>query len=74
MIFPFQEIRQETGDLFPTLQEAKAAGYDEDQIWSVTEGDDDVWCYGPPQHYVNLLGFVCTKERHDGQTYYEEEV
>lgn len=70
--FPFEEIRTEGGDLFPSLAAAKDAGFDEDQIWSVVEGDEGTWVYGPPHHYVNLLGFVCTQERHDHDTYFEE--
>lgn len=76
--FPFEEIRAEHGDLFATIDAAKEAGYDEDQIWSVTDADSDdpdvhsIWVYGPPRHYVNVLGYVCTRERHDDDTYYEE--
>jgi hypothetical protein len=52
--------------------EAKEAGYDDNQIWSVTV-HDDWFCYGPPHHYVNHVGHIATKERHDNDTYYEEE-
>ena len=70
--FPFEEIRDKNGDYFSTVAEAKeVTGYDEYHIWSVTEGEG-TWCYGPPQHYVNLLGYVVTKESHDNETYYEE--
>jgi hypothetical protein len=71
--FPFEETRHPSGDLFDTMEEARAAGFDDDQIWSVVSGDDeDVWVYGPPHHYINRLGFVATQERHDNDTYYEE--
>ena len=69
--FPFEEIRRPDGDYFFSWKEAKGAGYDDDQIWSVTV-HDECYCYGPPEHYANHLGHVATKERHDGNTYYEE--
>tara|TARA_R110000796_G_scaffold94595_2_gene199501 strand:+ start:642 stop:878 length:237 start_codon:yes stop_codon:yes gene_type:complete len=47
------------------------AGYDDNRIWSITECDD-TFTYGPPEHYVNHIGHTVTKERHDGNTYYEE--
>jgi len=53
-------------------KEAKEAGYDDNQIWSVVDGDDNFLIYGPPEHYVNHVGHTVTKERHDGNTYYEE--
>ena len=69
--FPFEEIRKEGGDYWLSWKEAKEAGYDDNQIWSVTECDD-TFTYGPPEHYVNHIGHTVTKERHDGNTYYEE--
>lgn len=71
--FPFEEIRREDGNYFDSWQEASDAGYADDQIWSVCE-DDNVWTYGPPHHRVNHVGHIATKERHDGDTYYEETV
>ena len=76
--FPYHEIRKPDGDLFHTVEEAMLSGFDLDQVWSIVEGepeDDNVhsiWCYGPPDHVVNRLGYICTKERHDHDTYYEE--
>ena len=70
--FPFEEIRKESGDYFDSAQEAMdATGLGLDHIWSVV-CEDDTYCYGPSHHYVNLIGFVATKEAHDGETYYEE--
>lgn len=69
--FPFEEIRRADGDYFSSQHEARQAGYDDDQIWSIVEGDGS-WTYGPPYHVVNLIGLVATSERHDGMTYYEE--
>ena len=69
--FPFAEIRTAHGDYFPTVESAEAAGFTRDQIWSVCECDG-VFCYGPSHHYVNVLGFIATAEKHDGNTYYEE--
>lgn len=76
--FPFEELRDKNGDYFLTVGDAKTAGFDIDQIWSVVceDGGDDkvhsVWCYGPPRHVVNVVGYTCTKERHDHDTYFEE--
>lgn len=85
--FPFDEIRDTDGNLFPSLAKAREAGFNDDQIWSVVEGDSEeemdpndpdyepssTWVYGPSHHYVNVLGYVATNERHDGDTYYEKE-
>ena len=73
---PFEEIRRESGDYFDNLEQAiKETGKMACHVWSVTEGEDDNnnqwYCYGPPHHYVNLIGLVVTNERHDFDTYYE---
>jgi hypothetical protein len=70
--FPFEEIRKPNGDYFDSWPDAKAAGYDDDQIWSVVEAEG-TYTYGPPHHYVNHVGHVATNERHDMETYYHEE-
>lgn len=80
--FPFDEIRDENGDYFRTVGQAKAAGFSERQIWSVTiddELDEDTgqerttFCFGPHHHYVNLLGYVASKEpRMSEDEYYYE--
>ena len=71
--FPFDEIRDEHGDYFSTVADAKKhSGYDESHIWSVTECEG-AWSYGPSQHYINLIGYIATHESHDGNTYFEEE-
>jgi hypothetical protein len=67
--FPFDEIRTESGDYFDSIDQVRAAGYADNQIWSVTE-HDNTWCYGPSHHWVNLIGYIATKETHDGNTYY----
>ena len=71
MDFPFDEIRRESGDYFDTIQQAREAGYSDNQIWSVTE-DNNTFCYGPSRHWVNLLGYVATAEKHNDNTYYLE--
>jgi hypothetical protein len=45
-------------------------------------GDDDEldengerWLYmtyGPPGHFVNVIGYIATAEHHDNDTYYQE--
>ena len=74
MEFPFEEIAR-----FDSFDDALRAGYPDDQIWSVTEGDSEIYefgvfCYGPAEHYVNRLHYVVTVEKHDGNTYYEDHV
>lgn len=71
--FPFEEIRKPDGNMFDTVQDALAAGYLENQIWSIATGDEgDVWVYGPSYHFINVLGYIATAQPHDGNTYYEE--
>jgi hypothetical protein len=70
--FPFDEIKTPEGDYFASWQAAKDAGFDDNQIWSVTEAEG-TYSYGPPHHYVNHVGHVATNERHDMETYYHEE-
>ena len=71
--FPFEEIRDDIvggkGDYFSLVSDAVAAGFTLDHIWSVTKAYD-VLTYGPSHHYINVLGYICTKECHDHKTYY----
>lgn len=76
--FPFTQIKDEVwgghGDYFNSAEEAMlATGLSEKHIWSVIEGNEDgVYTFGPSHHFINVLGYVATKEPHDGDTYYEE--
>lgn len=70
--FPYEEVRRPSGDYFDTALEAAKAGYGRDQIWSVAE-EDDVITYGPAHHWVNVIGYIATKETHDCETYYIED-
>ena len=76
--FPFDEIRNATGDYFASVTEAMKAGYQESQIWSVAIADgegpngEDAYTYGPSFHYVNVMGYIAPKAHHDAETYYEE--
>ena len=75
--FPFKEIRKKSGGFFHTLEEVKALGYTEDQIWSVLIAENNegyTYSYGPCDYLLSRLGYVATKEKHDGNTYYEETV
>jgi hypothetical protein len=48
-------------------------GHIVENIWSVVEGDEDnVFTYGPPHHFVNVIYWVVTEEAHDHNTYFEE--
>ena len=78
--FPYEEIRTKDGDYFSTVQEAKDLGFKIKQIWSVAVVDDvdengkefTSYCYQPPGHIVNVIGYVATKEAHDHDTYFDE--
>jgi hypothetical protein len=69
--FPFEEIRRADGNYFDSWQQAAEEGFPDNQIWSVTSGENSI-CYGPPHHYVNHIGHIATAEKHNGNTYYEE--
>lgn len=69
--FPFGEIRKPSGDYFDNWQQARDAGYDDNQIWCVTE-EDGTWCYDSQPHFVNFIGCIATEERHNGDTTYIE--
>jgi hypothetical protein len=69
--FPFEEIREVNGDYFRTRAAVKKAGFEDSQTWSVIECDG-AYSFGPPHHYVNLLGYIATTEHHDNNTYYHE--
>ena len=71
--FPFGEIRDQNGDYFNTAQDVMNAGHSITQVWSVSS-EGDYFTYGPHHHYINVIGFIATKEHHDGETYYEERV
>lgn len=72
--FPFEEIKDAEGNMFFNWGAASIAGYPDNQIWSVIEGENDTIVYGPPHHYVNNLGYIATAEAHDGETYYHEDI
>jgi len=86
--FPFEEVSRMgndgscCGDYADSPHELRKRGYVESQIWSVVGGDEEAIqedgtrlnfiTYGPSGHYVNVIGYIATKEHHDGNTYYEE--
>tara|TARA_R110000796_G_scaffold16017_2_gene50416 strand:+ start:473 stop:742 length:270 start_codon:yes stop_codon:yes gene_type:complete len=79
--FPFDEIKDSGGDYFYNVDQAiKQTGLSDNNIWSVVSDDHmdkDGWMvyiFGPAHHYCNVIGYVATKEPHDGETYYIEEV
>ena len=79
--FPFDEIKDSGGDYFYNVDQAiKQTGLTADHVWSVVSDDHmdkDGWMvyiFGPAHHYCNVIGYVATKEPHDGETYYIEEV
>lgn len=71
--FPFNEIRDESGDYFSSKHEAFKAGHKPNQIWSIVEGES-AFVYGPAYHLINVIGYIATDESHDGNTYYEEKL
>jgi len=66
--FPYTEIRDAGGDLFPSYDAALRAGFDAPQVWAVIGGDLEsfCWTYCAGPHLVNVLGYVATKEHHTG--------
>ncbi len=77
--FPYEEIREPDGNYFSTYENALLeANGNAFHVWSVvsteTDGGDLVFTYGPGKHYVNVIGWICTQETHDGDTYYEERI
>ena len=77
--FPYEEIRRADGNYFDSVEEALTIAKDEYNIWSVIDDEIEVdnkryvvFTYGPSRHYVNVIGFVVTKEAHNGNTYFEE--
>ena len=79
--FPYEEIRQggtSEGNYFDTYEEALLeANGNAFHVWSLTEdesedGTEIIFTYGPGRHFVNVIGYLCTQETHDGDTYYEE--
>lgn len=76
--FPFNELRKHDGDYYQNQRELEHAGFEESQMWSVTEATsdegDELYIYGPVHHWVNIVGYIGTAEHHDGETYYEETV
>lgn len=74
--FPFNELRMPSGDYYDFPDQLITAGFENSQVWCVTtdygEDGSEWFYYGPPIHYVNVLGYIGTAEHHDGDTYYEE--
>lgn len=67
MDFPY-----ESKNGYPTAAEAIADGWAPDQIWSVAYCGTTT-TYGPPHHTLGIDHYLVTEERHDGDTYYEED-
>ena len=67
------EFHYELQGGYPTVQDATADGWDRDQIWSVAYCGT-VTSYGPPHHTVGIDYYAVTLERHDGDTYFEEDM
>ena len=79
--FPYEEIRNKSGDYFHSYQEAATAAIKEhkltsNHVWSVCEYEhelDSYWVvYGPKHHIVNLLGFIISDQVSDNNTYFQE--
>jgi hypothetical protein len=73
--FPYDEIRRDDGNYFDSWKEVKAAGYAKTQTWCITTGDSEhgTWfCYDSSPHFVNVMGYVATKEHAKPGECYEE--
>lgn len=76
--FPFNELRMPDGNYYDNKSQLELAGFEESQMWSVVEAEADdgaeLYVYGPVHHYINLIGYIGTAEKHDGNTYYVETI
>ena len=73
--FPYGEIFRDDGNYFNSWADAAAAGYSDSQIWCVTTSDHEhgTWfCYDNSAHFVNVHGFIATKEHAKPGECYEE--
>ena len=73
--FPYEEIRRADGNYFDSWKEVTTAGYADTQIWCVTTGDEEqgTWfCYENTRRFVDVLGFIATKEHAKPGECYEE--
>ena len=87
--FPFDQVSRKDGvesycgDYANTPHELMKLGYAESQIWSVSDGEEEIIqddgmrlnyiVFGPSGMHINVFGYIATKEHHDGNTYYTEE-
>ncbi len=40
--------------------------YDERHVWTIIECDDGQWYLSPGYHFINRIGYIITKQPHDG--------
>jgi len=40
--------------------------YDERYVWTIIEGDEGQWYLIPGYHFINRIGYIITKQPHDG--------
>lgn len=67
------EFPYELQNGYASVQEALDAGWDRDQIWSIAYCGT-VTTYGPAHHTVGIEYYGVTIERHDGDTYFEDDM
>ena len=73
--FPYEEIRDPNGDYFSSYQEVLDAGFTDAQVWTVIVTDEDLglWItYDNGFRFVNVIGYVASKEEVTGDECYEE--
>lgn len=73
--FPYEEIKDADGNYFLRYEDVIAAGYCEEQVWTVisTDTDTGIWfTYDSTPRIVNVIGYIATKEKITGDECYEE--
>ena len=73
--FPYEEIKDTDGNYFQRYQDVLDAGFSDAQVWTVIVTDEDLglWItYDNGYRFVNVLGYVASKEEVTAEECYEE--
>ena len=73
--FPYEEIKDADGNYFLHYEDVIAAGYCEEQVWTVISTDtaNGIWfTYDSTPRIVNVIGYIATEEEAVPNECYEE--
>jgi len=73
--FPYEEIKDADGNYFLHYEDVIAAGYCEEQVWTVISTDNETgiyFTYDSRHRIVNVIGYIATEEEAVPGEYYEE--